>query len=168
MFYVGVLLSLTFYVYAVVGVFLFRENDPVHFQNLPTSLLSLFRVVTLEDWTDVMYIQMFGSDVYAYDNTSGITPVSSPKPIVGAAYFVSFVLFGTMIILNLFIGVILNSMAEAQEESERNKIDAEKQSSTQLTLAKEVHVIESQIDDLQQNLRKLKLRLESEELADEI
>ena len=62
--YVGLLLGVLFYVYAVLGVYLFRGNDPVHFQDLSTALLTLFRVVTLEDWTDVMYIQMYGSDVY--------------------------------------------------------------------------------------------------------
>ena len=87
MVYVGILLALNFYVYAVMGVFLFGENDPIHFRDLPTAMLSLFRVVTLEDWTDVMYIQMYGSDVYAYDNTTGIEPVSKAMPIIGAAYF---------------------------------------------------------------------------------
>ncbi|MEN1678585.1 MAG: ion transporter [Planctomycetota bacterium] len=116
--YVGMLLFLLFYVYGVMGVFLFRDNDPVHFQDLPTSMLSLFRVVTQEDWTDVMYIQMFGSDVYAYDNTTGITPKPHGNWWLGMGFFVSFVFLGTMIMLNLFIGVILNSMEEVQKRHE--------------------------------------------------
>lgn len=121
MIYVGILLFLLFYVYGVMAVFMFRENDPVHFQNLPTSMLSLFRVVTQEDWTDVMYIQMYGSDVYAYANTTGIEPKPSARPVLGALFFVSFVFLGTMIMLNLFIGVILNSMEEVQAESLREQ-----------------------------------------------
>jgi len=66
MFYVSILLFLLFYVYGAMAVFLFGENDPIHFRNLQTSILSLFRVVTLEDWTDVMYINMYGSDAYGY------------------------------------------------------------------------------------------------------
>ena len=62
MFYVSILLFLLFYVYGAMAVFLFGENDPIHFRNLQTSVLSLFRVVTLEDWTDVMYINMYGSN----------------------------------------------------------------------------------------------------------
>lgn len=124
MFYVGILLALHFYVYAVMGVYLFRGNDPIHFQDLPRAMLSLFRVVTLEDWTDVMYINMHGSDRYpgpdlaAYEtsNSSGLAPEPHAMPGVAAAYFVSFVMFGTMIMLNLFIGVILASMEEAQQE----------------------------------------------------
>ncbi|MEM6757697.1 MAG: ion transporter, partial [Planctomycetota bacterium] len=120
MFYVGILLTLLFYVYGVLGVFLFRENDPVHFGDLGRSLLTLFRVVTLEDWTDVMYLQMYGSDVYQGFNHAEVSPVESrAMPVVAVTYFVSFVMLGTMIMLNLFIGVIISSMDEAQAEEER-------------------------------------------------
>ena len=118
MFYVTILLFMVFYIYAVAGTMLFGANDPVHFGGLWTSMLSLFRVVTLEDWTDVMYIQMFGSDVYEGYNQSveGQTVTPKAQPLLGAFFFVSFVLVGTMIMLNLVIGVIINGMDEAQKE----------------------------------------------------
>ena len=125
--YVGLLLAVLFYVYAVLGVYLFRGNDPVHFQDLSTALLTLFRVVTLEDWTDVMYIQMYGSEAYpnyADFAQAHLREASRAMPVLGAAFFVSFVMLGTMIMLNLFIGVIINSMSEAQadrESEERRK-----------------------------------------------
>jgi voltage-gated sodium channel len=43
-------------------------------------------------------------------------------PVVGALFFVSFVLLGTMIILNLFIGVIMNGMDEAQKDAEQAEL----------------------------------------------
>ncbi len=118
MFYVTLLMALLFYVYAVLGVILFRENDPVHFGNLWTSLLSLFRVVTLEDWTDIMYLQMHGSDAYEGYNqsTEGLEITPKAQPLLGAFYFVSFVMLGTMVMLNLVIGVIINGMDSAQKE----------------------------------------------------
>ena len=118
LFYFTLLLFMVFYIYAVAGTMLFGANDPVHFGGLWTSMLSLFRVVTLEDWTDVMYIQMFGSDVYEGYNQSieGHTVTPKAQPLLGAFYFVSFVLAGTMIMLNLVIGVIINGMDEAQKE----------------------------------------------------
>jgi len=124
MFYVCLLLFLLFYVYAVIGVMLFSGNDPVHFGNLWTSFLSLFRIVTLEDWTDIMYLQMYGSDVYRGFNQSVADLATSPKamPLIGAAYFVSFVLLGTMVMLNLVIGVIINGMDDAQKELADKKI----------------------------------------------
>jgi len=119
MLYVSVLLFLLFYLYGVAGTFLFADNDPVHFRNLQISMLSLFRAVTLEDWTDLMYINMYGSDAYGYDAAmlAELQPKSHAMPTFGALFFVSFVLVGTMIILNLFIGVIMNGMDEAQAEA---------------------------------------------------
>ena len=156
--YVGILLLLNFFVYAVMGVFLFRENDPVHFKDLETAMLSLFRVVTLEDWTDVMYIQMYGSDVYAYANTTGITPVPKAMPILGAAYFVSFVMLGTMIMLNLFIGVIISSMDEAQQEQSKTVLEGGGRARLE---ADDVAAIEEHVERLRDDLAKLKSRLAS-------
>ncbi len=118
MVYVSILIFILFYVYAVVGVILFRANDPIHFGDLWTSLLSLFRVVTLEDWTDVMYIQIYGSEGYAGYNqsTDGMDITSKAQPLIGTVYFVSFVMLGTMIMLNLLIGIVVNGMDEAQKE----------------------------------------------------
>lgn len=116
--YVSILLLLLFYIYAVAAVFFFGDNDPIHFENLQMSMLSLFRVVTLEDWTDVMYINMYGCANYGYDGNMSLCTNSSASPLGAAIFFVSFVLFGTMIILNLFIGVIMNGMDEARDEAD--------------------------------------------------
>ncbi len=122
--HVGMLLLVLFYIYAVLGVFLWRDNDPVHFPDLGTAMLSLFRVITLEDWTDIMYIQMTGSAGYDFTDTEQQIIAahegyaSHGRPIVSVAYFVSFVLIGTMVMLNLVIGVIINSMSEAGDEAD--------------------------------------------------
>jgi voltage-gated sodium channel len=119
--YVTLLLGLVFYVYGVAAVFLFGKNDPVHFGNLQIALLSLFRGATLEDWTDLMYIQMYGCAGYGYEGKEALCVASQASPALGAAFFVSFVLIGTMIVLNLFVGVIVNGMEEAQAEEERRE-----------------------------------------------
>lgn len=161
MFYVGILLGLLFYIYAAMGVFVFGENDPVHFGSLHKSMLSLFRVVTLEDWTDIMYINMFGCDVniWGYGPESGCL---NPKanPIVGAFFFVSFVLIGTMIVLNLFIGVIMSAMDEVREEEEE-RVALEKALATNSGTSIEQHIdqIGTQIDSLKKELELLKRRL---------
>ena len=123
MFYVCILLFLLFYMYGAMGVFLYGDNDPIHFRNLQTALLSLFRVTTLEDWTDVMYINMYGSDNYGYtpDDFARWTPVPTASPLGAAFFFVSFVLIGTMVVLNLVIGVIMNSMDEMNAEMALNE-----------------------------------------------
>ena len=62
-----------------------------------------------------------GSDAYpgyADFALAHLREASRARPILGAAFFVSFVMLGTMIMLNLFIGVIINSMSEAKAEKE--------------------------------------------------
>lgn len=150
MVYVCLLLLLLFYVYAVIGVMLFSGNDPVHFGNLWTSFLSLFRIVTLEDWTDIMYLQMYGSDVYQGYNQSLANVAVEPKamPLIGAAYFTSFVLLGTMIMLNLVIGVIINGMDDAQKELADKKIH-------NLLTNEEDHSKEAKIESLKKKLESI-------------
>ena len=119
--YVTILLLLLFYIYAVAGVTFFGQNDPIHFGDLQIALLSLFRVVTLEDWTDIMYINMYGCSNYGYLDATHMCANSNGSPLGSALFFVSFVLFGTMIILNLFIGVIMTGMEEAKQSLSEEK-----------------------------------------------
>jgi voltage-gated sodium channel len=60
--YVALLLLLHFYIYAVMGTFLFSHNDPIRFGNLHSSLMTLFEVLTLEGWNGVFNTQMLGSN----------------------------------------------------------------------------------------------------------
>ena len=167
MFYVTILLFILFYIYAVLGVMLFSENDPKHYATLGDSMLSLFRVVTLEDWTDIMYINMYGSDNYGYEVSEmsrypGI--VHSAAPIVSVIYHVSFVLFGTMIMLNLFIGVIMTGMQEAQEETlELNQQDKSNASKfgDYSALVDEMRELENQVESLRDRLRSVREREEN-------
>lgn len=95
--HVLILMSIIFYVFGVAGYHLFHEVDPQHWRTLGISLLSLFRIVTLEDWTDIMYAAMA---------THGWAWI----------YFVSFVILGTFVVINLFIAVVLNNLDEAKTE----------------------------------------------------
>ena len=62
--FIGILLGLVFYVYAVAGVLLFRDNDPFHFGTIGVAFMSLFRAATLENWADIMYINFYGCASY--------------------------------------------------------------------------------------------------------
>ncbi|MCP4916461.1 MAG: ion transporter [Proteobacteria bacterium] len=159
MVYVSMLLGLLFYLYAVTATFFFSANDPIHFETLQLSMLSLFRTVTLEDWTDLMYINMYGCENYGYDGNEELCTASEGHPVMAAAFFVSFVLSGTMIILNLFIGVIMNGMEEAQAEAEEL---AKSQRTERPSLAQEMAGVASQLADLQRTLAALQVRAELE------
>ncbi len=152
--YIVFLLLLLFYVYAVLGVFLWRDNDPVHFGDLPSAMLTLFSVVTLEGWVDLMYTQMHGSEAMGLVNTTALPMRPSAQPVLGAIYFVSFVLLGTMVMLNLFIGVIVNSMEETREE--RTKEQAEQ--SGEAAWERELAELEQAAADLNRRIAELRRR----------
>ena len=159
--YVFLLGILHFYIYGCMATFLFSDNDPVHFRNLQTSMLSLFRAVTLEDWTDLMYINMYGSANYGYDESTyaalaniGITEdkvVSTASPLAAGAFFVSFILTGAMIVLNLFVGVMLTGMDEAKKETEIAEA-AKRKESENLDIKEELVQMEKQLQEMSQKL----------------
>ena len=166
MFYVSILLFLLFYIYGAMAVFLFGENDPIHFRNLQTSILSLFRVVTLEDWTDVMYINMYGSNEYGYTayDLAKWNPTSYGSPLWGAVFFVSFVLIGTMIVLNLVIGVIMNSMDESNAEMSI-KQEIEKRRSNPEPVRDGLHDLQNRMEELSSELKVIKKMIEETSIS---
>ena len=159
--YVGMLALLLFYIYGCMATFIFGENDPVHFRNLQTSMLSLFRAVTLEDWTDLMYINMYGSANYGYDDATyaamanlGIEKssiVSKESPIVASLFFVSFILTGAMIVLNLFIGVVLTGMEEAKKERHLEDV-MKSEESDEFNASAEILSLEHEIQEMNQKI----------------
>ena len=52
--YITILLFMVFYIYGIMGVISFGANDPSNFGNLHLSFLSLYRMSTGDDWTDIM------------------------------------------------------------------------------------------------------------------
>ena len=91
-----------FYVYGVAGHYLFADVDPTHWRSLGISLLSLFRIVTLEDWTDIMYAAM---EAYWW----------------AWMYFVSLVLVGTFVVFNLIIAVVISNHDRATQAEMHEK-----------------------------------------------
>lgn len=157
--YVALLLGMLFYVYAVASVFLFGANDPIHFSNIAISMLTLFRVVTGEDWTDVMYIQMWGCDKYGYGGNEALCTDPHSYPVFGALYFVSFMFLGAMIILNLFIGVIMNGMGEAKSENAEADRIAILEREGGPTVEEDIDTLMDRVVSLQSDLSDLKLRI---------
>ena len=99
--YVMLLLFIIFYIYAAIGSTLFESINPTLWGNISIAMLTLFRVMTFEDWTDVMYETM--------DHESG-----SPYSWI---YYLSFIFFTTFAFLNMIIGIVVNVM-----EDERQKL----------------------------------------------
>jgi len=103
---IGALLLLLFFIFAVLGTFLFGdlklEGPHSSFQNFPDSMLTLFRVSTGEDWQNLMY--------GCYDGEYG--------QYVAAIYFIVFCFAAGFIILNLFVMIIAENFEEEPDEEE--------------------------------------------------
>lgn len=53
-------MTLVGYIFAIVAVTMFGQNDPFFFGTLGTAMTTLFRIATLEGWTPIMYFQVYG------------------------------------------------------------------------------------------------------------
>jgi len=91
--YVTLLMFVIFYIYGTVGNIFFDYINPFLWADIPTSMLTLFRVITLEDWTDVMYEVI---KVYPYS----------------WIYFISFIFIVGFIFLNIMVAIVLDVWQE--------------------------------------------------------
>ncbi len=103
--YVMLLMFIIFYIYAAVGSTLFEDINPTLWGDISISLLTLFRVMTFEDWTDVMYETM---EVYS----------------LSWIYYLTFIFFTAFAFLNMVIGIVVNVMEEEHTKArQQERID---------------------------------------------
>ena len=103
---VFLLMGLIFYIGAVIATRLFADAFPQWFGTLGASAYSLFQIMTLESWS--MGI---------------VRPVMEVYPHAWA-FFVPFILATTFVVLNLVVGLIVNSMQEAHHEEDAAATDS--------------------------------------------
>ena len=115
--YIGLILFLCFYVFAIGGMMLFRNNDPFHFGNLHIAMFTLFRCSTLDDWSEVLYVNMYGCDAYpgVYEDFPEMCDSPKRQGVLSCIYFLAFIIIGAQVLLTLFIGVVTTSMEQAKE-----------------------------------------------------
>ena len=95
---VFLLMAMIFYIAAVMATKLFAESFPDWFGSIPLSAYTLFQVMTLESWS--MGIVRPVMEVYPY----------------AWMFFVPFILVTTFAVVNLLVGLIVNSMQDAHAE----------------------------------------------------
>lgn len=116
--YIGALLLLLFYLYAVVGVSVYGKADPVNMGTLHSALITLFRASTLEDWTDLLYTHQFGCDVFGYEAFEFRCTDPQAFGVTAIVFWVSFIVMSSMIILNLWV----LPASQTREETDRGEI----------------------------------------------
>ena len=100
---IGAVTAMILFVYGMVGWIWFGDELPEQWGNIGRAMLTLFVMLTLEDFPVYM------------DEAMDIEPWAW-------VYFVSFILVAAFIVLNVLIGVVLNSMEEAREIDRRQAL----------------------------------------------
>jgi voltage-gated sodium channel len=103
---VFLLMAIIFYIGSVMATKLFAASFPEWFGTIGLSAYSLFQIMTLESWS--MGIVRPVMEVYPY----------------AWAFFVPFIMVTTFAVVNLLVGLIVNSMQEAHNAEEVEKTDA--------------------------------------------
>ena len=95
-----ILMGIVLYSYALVGFKQFSEHDPEHWGSLGVSVLSLFQIMTLDDWGNIMH------------TTIMLEPLAW-------VYFVSFITISAFIVVNLFIAIVIRNLNDSMQERQR-------------------------------------------------
>ena len=95
--YVALLMFIIVYIYAAVGTTFFASVNETLWGDIAVSMLTLFRVMTFEDWTDVMYETM---EFYPFS----------------WAFYISFIFLNAFAFLNMLIGIVVNVMEKENAE----------------------------------------------------
>ena len=130
--YVSLLMFIIFYIYAAMGSMFFSQINPELWRNITVAMLTLFRVATFEDWTDVMY------------ETMTVYPLSW-------FFYLSFIFIVAFVFLNMMIGIVLETLQREHEQFSRDSGEGE---------AGEVHRIEARTRDMEQRLIRMERMLE--------
>jgi len=97
--YVSLLMFIIFYIYGAAGSIFYADINPSLWGNISIAMLTLFRVATFEDWTDVMY------------ETMAVYPLSW-------MFYLSFIFLVAFIFLNMMIGIVIQTL-----QSEHDKLE---------------------------------------------
>jgi voltage-gated sodium channel len=125
----AILTTLILFVYGMVGWQLFGEEIPNRWGNIGDAMLTLFVMLTLEDFP--VYMQ----------EAMEIHPWSW-------IFFVSFILVAAFIVINVFIAIVLNSMEEARELERRRPVSPEDVA----PVAERMAMLRNALDELEREL----------------
>jgi voltage-gated sodium channel len=127
---VAALLLIFFYIGAVISTTLFGDSFPQWFGDLGSSMYSLFQIMTLESWS--MGI---------------VRPVMEVFPYAWI-FFIPFIMITTFMVLNLFIGIIVDAIATVKEQ---DNVDRQHQFSSKQDIdhiRQDIAVLQNQLDQL--------------------
>ncbi|XP_062855667.1 voltage-dependent R-type calcium channel subunit alpha-1E [Trichomycterus rosablanca] len=143
------LLFLFIVVFALLGMqlfggrFIFEEFTPTNFDTFPAAIMTVFQILTGEDWNEVMY--------------NGIRSQGGVKSgMWSSIYFIVLTLFGNYTLLNVFLAIAVDNLANAQElTKDEEEEEAAFNQKHALQKAKEVGPMSSFISSERERRRRL-------------
>ncbi len=135
------LLGILIYIYSIIGVYLFEHKDfgMADFSTLPGALMTLFQLMTLDGWTEVM--NATSSTIYQEWLVKG--------------YFISFVIFTAIISFNIFVAV-LTSQVHEKMIAETVKLKADRKKKNKVAAEGSNQYTQSQMDLVLNELKELR------------
>ncbi|EDL08174.1 calcium channel, voltage-dependent, N type, alpha 1B subunit, isoform CRA_a, partial [Mus musculus] len=129
------LLFLFIVVFALLGMQLFGgqfnfqdETPTTNFDTFPAAILTVFQILTGEDWNAVMY--------HGIESQGGVS-----KGMFSSFYFIVLTLFGNYTLLNVFLAIAVDNLANAQELT-KDEEEMEEAANQKLALQKAKEVAE--------------------------
>lgn len=124
--YVALLMFIIFYIYGAIGSFFFSPINEVLWGDIAISMLTLFRVMTFEDWTDVMYETM---EAYPFS----------------WLFYVSFIFLTAFAFLNMIIGIVVNVI---ESENRARLLEEEGKQPNRADLEAQIRQLQRSVDEL--------------------
>uniref|UniRef100_A0A8D0L3M7 Voltage-dependent N-type calcium channel subunit alpha n=1 Tax=Sphenodon punctatus TaxID=8508 RepID=A0A8D0L3M7_SPHPU len=129
------LLFLFIVVFALLGMqlfggqFNFKDETPTtNFDTFPAAILTVFQILTGEDWNVVMY--------HGIESQGGVR-----SGMFSSVYFIVLTLFGNYTLLNVFLAIAVDNLANAQELT-KDEEEMEEATNQKLALQKAKEVAE--------------------------
>uniref|UniRef100_A0A8C4I3E9 Voltage-dependent N-type calcium channel subunit alpha n=1 Tax=Dicentrarchus labrax TaxID=13489 RepID=A0A8C4I3E9_DICLA len=129
------LLFLFIVVFALLGMQLFGgqfnfedETPTTNFDTFPAAILTVFQILTGEDWNAVMY--------HGIESQGGVR-----RGMFSSVYFIVLTLFGNYTLLNVFLAIAVDNLANAQELT-KDEEEQEEAANKKLALQKALEVKE--------------------------
>ncbi|XP_064108487.1 voltage-dependent calcium channel type A subunit alpha-1-like isoform X4 [Macrobrachium nipponense] len=116
------------------GSFNFPEGTPAaNFNTFSIALLTVFQILTGEDWNEVMY--------YGIASQGG-----TKSGMIYSLYFIILVIFGNYTLLNVFLAIAVDNLANAQELTAAEEEQEEEDKEQQAELEKELEALQNSAD----------------------
>lgn len=130
--YVLLLMFIIFYIYGAMGSFLFEDIDKKHWSDISVSMLTLFSIITFDDWSEIMQKTM-ETQSFAW------------------IYYLSFIFINAFVFLNMMIGIVLENM-----QAENDKYNLQQKKGEIYHIKKNTSHIISRLDEMEHTLKEMK------------